>query len=78
MMGRKRRQILIALLVIMLMAIAAYVKLWSIDHQLSAKEARLLRLVTSSFHFFNSCPFYFFCLFSYSTILDFSWALEIM
>ena len=57
-MERKGSQILIALVVIMLMAIAAYVKLWSIDYQLSSKEAPLLRLVISSFHFFNSFPFY--------------------
>ncbi|CAI9098022.1 OLC1v1034571C1 [Oldenlandia corymbosa var. corymbosa] len=43
MLGWKTKQILIALAVVMLVAMAAYVKLWTIAYQISATEAAALR-----------------------------------
>ncbi|XP_027072539.1 uncharacterized protein [Coffea arabica] len=42
-MGRKSSGILIAFVVIMLMAIAAYIKIWTIDYRISSQESLLLR-----------------------------------
>ncbi|XP_027177529.1 uncharacterized protein LOC113776538 isoform X2 [Coffea eugenioides] len=42
-MGRKSSRILIAFVVIMLMAIAAYIKIWTIDYRISSQESLLLR-----------------------------------
>ncbi|CAA2953903.1 uncharacterized protein LOC111369401 [Olea europaea var. sylvestris] len=43
-MGRgRRRQILIALGLVMLMGIAVYLRLWTIDYRISSSETELLR-----------------------------------
>ncbi|XP_027177533.1 uncharacterized protein LOC113776538 isoform X6 [Coffea eugenioides] len=44
-MGRKSSRILIAFVVIMLMAIAAYIKIWTIDYRISSQESLLLSLI---------------------------------
>ncbi|KAL3531935.1 hypothetical protein ACH5RR_005456 [Cinchona calisaya] len=42
-MGRKTRQFFILFLLVMLMAIAAYIWIWTIDYRISSQESQLLR-----------------------------------
>ncbi|KAI5665300.1 hypothetical protein M9H77_24623 [Catharanthus roseus] len=42
-MGRRRRQLLIVFVLVLLLGFAFYVKLWTIDYRISIEEAQLLR-----------------------------------
>ncbi|KAK3033718.1 hypothetical protein RJ639_034493, partial [Escallonia herrerae] len=42
-MGRSRRRVLIALALVMLLGLAVYFRLWTIDYRISSDEAELIR-----------------------------------
>ncbi|KAK2972129.1 hypothetical protein RJ640_007190 [Escallonia rubra] len=42
-MGRSRRQVLVGLALVMLLGLAVYFRLWTIDYRISSDEAELIR-----------------------------------